>query len=114
MPLNDADAADLPVKVKTDDASGGIDLDRARYELELRKFEADAETRRLNALKLHEELNELRKPWFTRASAAPAYVTILVALVGGFLAFGTNLLKSNISELKRSNEAQKREQKRLQ
>ncbi len=65
---------------------------------EIRKFDADKPKREREIAKLDEELRELRRPWYRKSSSLP---TIVVAIVAGILAFGTDVFKSNVVTLKR-------------
>jgi hypothetical protein len=78
-----------------------LKLERDKHDLEVRKFEADQLKRELEARKLQEEVHEFQRPWYVK----PAYVgplsTVTIAIVGGLIAFGTDVFKSNVLTLRK-------------
>src|ERR1035441_6067638 len=74
-------------------------LERGKFEFQIRSWEADAIKRKLEAEKAQEEVNELRKPWFKKASYLGPIATITIAVAGGLIAFGTDVFKSKVTDL---------------
>ena len=74
-------------------------LDERRLDFEIRQYEDAKTSRDQELVKLEEEIKELKRPFYTKAAYLTPAATIAVALIGGFIVFGTNLLKSNISSL---------------
>jgi hypothetical protein len=75
-------------------------LERDRLAFETRKFDEDRPRREQELAKLSEEIRELRRPWYQRPSYLGPLATICVALVGGMIAFGTDVFKSNVIALR--------------
>jgi hypothetical protein len=76
------------------------DLERDKLGFEIRKFEADQTKREFETDKLREELLELRRPFYRRPALFLGPLSgVLVAIVAGFIAFGTDVLKTNVAAL---------------
>ena len=74
-------------------------LEKCKLKLELQKYDDDKATRDLAREKAQEELRDLKKPWWKKPAYLSPMATIMVAIVGGLIAFGTDALKSNLPRL---------------
>ena len=91
--------------VSRGDNTGGLEaqklqLERDKLAFEIRKFDADEVKRQNEAAKLAEKVRELRRPWYQKPAYIGPLATITVAVVGGFIAFGTDVFKSNVIALR--------------
>src|ERR1700722_5546472 len=77
-----------------------LQLEREKLAFEVRKFDEDQAKRELESTKLKEEVRELRRPWYQRPSYLGPIATITVAIIGGLIAFGTDVFKSNVVALR--------------
>jgi hypothetical protein len=74
-------------------------LDERRLEFEVSKYEQERGRRELDLEKAREELNALKRPFYKNPAYLGPLATICVAVLGGFFAFGTNLLNRNVVSL---------------
>jgi hypothetical protein len=84
-----------------------VALDERRLDFEIRKYEDDKGLRALSLEKAKEDLNKVKedikaaqRPFYLNPSYLTPLATICVALLGGFFAFGTNWLNSDVLKLK--------------
>lgn len=73
-----------------------LKLEQDKLALENRKFEAEQLKREREERKLDEEIIDLRRPWYRKSAYLGPLSTIVVAIVGGVIAFGTDVFKSNV------------------
>ncbi len=78
-----------------------LKLEKEKLAFEKRKFDADEERRNLEAAKLREEVRETRKAWYRKPAYLTPVTTVIVAVIGGSIAFGTDVLKSNVVALRK-------------
>jgi hypothetical protein len=77
-----------------------LDLEKEKLAFDVRKFDADESKRKLEAEKLSEELRDLRRPWYKKPSIFLGPLsTVIVAIIAGIIAFGTDVLKMNVAAL---------------
>jgi hypothetical protein len=96
------------------DASEKLRLDRDKLSFERQKYDEEATKRRLEAEKLEQEIRDLKRPWYGKPSYLQPLATLLVAIVGGVIAFGTDVFKSNLLTLQREREKLQAENEVLQ
>lgn len=77
-----------------------LQLEKDRLAFEIRKFDADQTKRQCEVEKLEEEIRELRRPWYKKAAYLSPIAAITVAIIGGMIAFGTDVFKSNVLALR--------------
>ena len=82
-----------------------VALDERRLEFEIRKYEDDKEAREISLEKAREDLRSGKRPFYGNPAYLGPLATICVALLGGFFAFGTNLLNSDVLKLKADRDA---------
>jgi hypothetical protein len=76
-----------------------FELEKDKLTFERVKFEAEQAKRERELQKLDEEIREFKLPLWRKSSSIGAIATICVAVVAGFLTFGTDVFKSNIRSL---------------
>jgi hypothetical protein len=77
-----------------------LQLEKDKLAFEIRKFDEDQTKREREAAKLEEEIRELRRPWYQKPSYLGPLATFTVAIIGGTIAFGTDVFKSNVFGLR--------------
>jgi hypothetical protein len=75
------------------------ELEKAKLEFEVRKFDADQSKRQWELEKLIEEVREIKKKWFLKPDYLGPTSAVIVAIIGGSIAFGTDIFKSNVVKL---------------
>jgi hypothetical protein len=76
-------------------------LEERRLDFEIRQYDDGNGLRKKQLSKLDQEIADLKRPFYRNPAYLTPVATILVALISGFIAFGTDLLKSNIASLVR-------------
>jgi hypothetical protein len=90
----------MPDPQKPDDLEfRKLSLEEKKFAFEVQKHSEEKPLKDLEREKTAAELGELKKPWWRKAPYLAPVATISVAIVGGILAFGTDLLKSNVPKL---------------
>jgi hypothetical protein len=95
----DTDPAAKAAEVSASLEAEKLSFERERLEFERLKFAAEQAKRGKEIEKLDEEILEFRRPLWKKSSSIGALATIGVAVIAGFLAFGTDIFKSNIGSL---------------
>jgi hypothetical protein len=84
-----------------DVASRQISLDERKFEFEVKKYDEERSKRSAELKKLKLDVQEAKRPFYTKAAYLAPLATISVAILGGIFALSTDALKEGVNKLRR-------------
>ena len=78
-----------------------LQLEKDKLAFEIRKYDEDQTKREREAAKLELEISELRRPWYKKPSHFGPLVTVSVMIIGGIIAFCTDVFRTNVFALRK-------------